>query len=264
MRSETHPALDGCIDDEALFLAWSEAPWDSAVLGAPVLQITDIRVHDERRAGAPMSRFESARDAASSPFVSCRLPHDRLRESMLLEERGFRFMEMAFQLEYPDLQDAALPDPGGLSVQAADQADLAWAIGVAGHAFEHERFHVDPRLPRGLGDCRNQNWVRNTAQHLTQRLLVVRDGADRVGFFIVEQLQDGTSYWHLAGIAPERQGQRYGSRSWAAMLHHTRQTGASRVRTSITARNDRVLNLYVRLRFRFSPPAMTFHWLREQ
>jgi hypothetical protein len=25
-----------------------------------------------------------------------------------------------------------------------------------------------------------------------------------------------------------------------------------------------VLNLYVRLRFRFSPPAMTFHWLREQ
>jgi hypothetical protein len=48
------------------------------------------------------------------------------------------------------------------------------------------------------------------------------------------------------------------------MLAHAREGGAARVRTSVVARNDRVLNLYGQLRFRLSAPSMTFHWLRGQ
>jgi GNAT superfamily N-acetyltransferase len=264
MSAEGRPAHAGSIEDDALHLAWSEAPWDTAVFGAPALQITRIQVRHEGAARGLIARFEAAREAASSPFVTCRLPHDCLRESMLLEERGFRFVEMLFQPAFRDLQEAALPDPGGLSVHVAEEADFAWAAGIAGQAFRHERFHADPRLPRGLGDRRYQNWVRNTAGHPAQRLLIIRDRLDPVAFFIVEQQGDGTCFWHLTAVAPDRQGRGYGSRVWAAMLRQARDSGATSVRTSITARNGPVLNLYARLHFRFSPPAMSFHWVRTE
>jgi GNAT superfamily N-acetyltransferase len=264
MPAETPPSLAGCIDDEALQLTWSEAPWDSAVFGAPVLQITDVKVGDDvLRARGLMERFESARDAAGSPFVSCRLAHDRLRESMLLEEQGFRFIEMLFQPEFAQLQQASLPAAPAFSVHAAEASDFEWAAGVAGQAFRNERFHVDPRLPRGLGDRRYRNWVLQTPDHATQRLMIIRDGRAPVAFFIIERLADASCYWHLTAVAPERQGQGYGPRVWATMLAQAQDSGAAGVRTSIVARNHRVMNLYAQLGFRFPAPAMTFHWLRE-
>jgi RimJ/RimL family protein N-acetyltransferase len=48
------------------------------------------------------------------------------------------------------------------------------------------------------------------------------------------------------------------------MLVQAKRAGAKRVRTSVVARNNRVLNLYARLGFRFSQPKMTFHWVRPE
>ena len=45
-------------------------------------------------------------DEVGVHMASCRLPHDRLRESMLLEDLGFRFIEMIFQ---PVLNDPGSP-----------------------------------------------------------------------------------------------------------------------------------------------------------
>jgi hypothetical protein len=39
--------------------------------------------------------------------------------------------------------------------------------------------------------------------------------------------------------------------------------GVGKVSTTIAARNVPVLNLYSSLRFRFAPPEMTFHWVRD-
>lgn len=263
MSADLHTPLAGSIDEGALYLAWTEAPWDSAVFDAPVLQVSQVEVRDGAAHGL-FRRFEAARDNAGCSFVSCRLPHDRLRESMFLEEHGFRFVEMLFQPEYADLQVGNPLSFGGLSVEDATEDDLAWAVAVAGQAFANERFHLDPRVPRGLGDRRYQNWVRSSFRHARQRLLIIRDGLGRVAFFIVEQLLDGTCYWHLTAVAPDKQGQGYGFRVWTAMLAQAYKEGATRIRTSVVARNHRVLNLYGRLGFRLSPPAMTFHWLRER
>jgi ribosomal protein S18 acetylase RimI-like enzyme len=70
-------------------------------------------------------------------------------------------------------------------------------------------------------------------------------------------------YWHLTAVAPQCQGQGYGWRVWRAMLAHHARGGVRSVRTTITAGNVPVLNLYSKLGFRFLPPETTFHWLRE-
>lgn len=251
----------GSIDTTRLLLAWAEAPWDTAIFGDPVLQIGTIEVR-ANGADADIAPYERSRDACGSNLVSCRLAHQQLRESMLLEARGFRFVEMVYQPELDDLD--ALPPlaDNGLGVTAGTAADLPELLEIAGTAFRNERFHVDPRLPAHLGDLRYQNWVRSTLGHPRQRLHVLREGSDLVAFFVTELQADGTCYWHLNAVAPQAQGRGIGRRAWQAMVAMARSEGASRVRTSIVARNHRVLNLYARLGFSFPPPAMTFHWVR--
>ena len=140
--------------------------------------------------------------------------------------------------------------------------DLPTLIEIAGGAFMNERFHVDHRVAHGAGNRRYQNWVRSTVQHSRQRLHTLRDGEQIVGFFITEMMVDQTCFWHLNAIAPWAQGRGVGRRAWATMLNLAKREGAARVRTSVVARNVRVLNLYATLGFRLEPPAMTFHWVR--
>ena len=255
--------LHGRIDTAAIDLSWAEAPWDSAVFGYPVVQISGIEAHEGATA-ADLAPFVAVCAARGVGLASCRLACDRLRESMLLEEIGFRFIEMVYQPEFGDLASAGPGDPQGLEVVRAGAADLAEIVAVAGAAFRNERFHVDPRLSTRLGDLRYQNWVRSSLDHPTQRLYALREDGQLVAFFVTEWLADGTCYWHLNAVAPARQGQGYGMHAWKAMMYHARVDGASRLRTSIVARNHRVLNLYARLGFSFPAPSMTFHWVRPQ
>ena len=247
------------IDTADLLLEWSEAPWDTAVYGRPVLQITRLEQRGPK-ASEDMSAFEQDRDALGTMLVSCRLSHDRLRESMLLEDHGFRFIEMLYQPELELPEGSTLPN-GNLSASRANSADLPAVLEIAGNAFRNERFHVDPRLDPALGDRRYCNWVRNSLDHPSQELYILRDGARIVSFFVLEMQADGTCYWHLNAVTPNAQGQGYGRRAWQTMLHQAVMRGARRVRTSIVARNYRVLNLYARLGFRFPPPLMTLHWV---
>lgn len=249
----------GSIATDALRLDWSEAPWDTAIYGKPVLQVTRLEVSGPVRPAAAAA-FVQARDACASPLVSCRLPCERLRESMFLEDLGFRFIEMLYN---PELAlDGLAPAPQPLRLSRGTAADLPAVRDIAGSAFRNERFHVDPRLPGPLADLRYQNWAASALEHPRQRLEVMRDGEDIVSFFVTELQPDGTCYWHLNAVAPSAQGKGYGRRAWQTMLGAAAAEGAKRVRTSIVARNHRVLNLYVSLGFRFPQPQMTFHWVR--
>ena len=249
------------IETPALRLSWVESNWDTAIFGAPVFTIDRIEVLGD---GAlhDANEFLVQLGAVGARMSSCRLPHDRLRESMLLEDMGFRFIEMIYQPLLDGLATAVWPQVPPMVVTQAALADLPALLAIAGSAFSNERFHVDPRLPREAGDRRYQNWVRSAMDHPRQRLQALRDGTDVVGFFVTELMDDGTCYWHLNAIAPQAQGRGIGRRAWSTMLASARDAGATRVRTSVVARNVRVLNLYSALGFRLEPPAMTFHWVR--
>ncbi len=237
----------------SLFLAWSEAPWDEAVTGYPVWQISHVSLSGPD-ADAAMVTFEATRDYAGVGLVSCRLQHDRLRESMFLESHGFRFIEMVYQPELALAGTVLVEDIQILPVRPAREGDLPALLDIAGTAFRNERFHMDPRLGDQLSRARYQNWVRTSLDHPSQRLLVMTEGEAPVAFFVTEILPDKFCYWHLNAVAPAFQGQGYGLRAWRSMILYAASAGLQGVRTSIFARNERVLNLYTRLDFRFHSP----------
>lgn len=249
------------IETDSLRMAWSDAPWDQAVCGFPVLQITKIELLGTN-AVSDIQIFERERDRIGAGLVSCRLSHERMSESLLLEDRGFRFIEMGYKPEIELLKFNMDGQMASLAVTHAIDDDLPILLDIARTSFHNERFRVDPRLNSDVSDQRYQNWVANSLRHPTQELYVICDGTRRIAFFVTELLHDGTCYWHLNAVAPDAQGQGYGRRVWLNMMVEAGKRGAVRVRTSIVARNHRVLNLYARLGFYFPPPSMTFHWVR--
>jgi RimJ/RimL family protein N-acetyltransferase len=246
-----------------LKLTAQHVPWDSEIYETVVVQVTDVEVLNTEGASADYATFEAWCSAGSVGLVSCRLPHDRLRESMLLEQHGFRFIEMVLHPR-TQLSGEMLPPDENLMITRADETDLAELSSLAERAFRYERYHVDPRLDPRRADLRYGRWVLNSQAHESQCLLKVSDSGRTIALFIVEERPDQSVYWHLTAIAPEYQGHGYGRRVWRAMLRRHQLDGLREVATTISARNTPVLNLYSQLQFRFDPPEMTFHWVRDR
>ena len=211
------------VDTSSLRLMWSQAPWDQVVCGFPVLQITSLEVLGPN-AGEDMHIFGSERDRLGAGLVSCRLSHERMVESMLLEDQGFRFIEMLYAPE-KELSAIYIDEKfSPLRVSLAREDDLPQLMDIARTSFHNERFKIDPRLNPNISDQRYENWVASSLRHPAQELYVVCDGQRRIAFFVTELLGEGTCYWHLNAVAPDAQGQGYGRRVWSAMMNHASES----------------------------------------
>jgi ribosomal protein S18 acetylase RimI-like enzyme len=254
-------ALELVVSD--LKLSAALVPWDTEIFGFPVAQIRELEITNQLSAVKEYQKFQEWLDINRVQVASCRLPHNRLRESMFLEIQGFRFVEMVLHPQIEGIQYLNIPKDS-LMITPVLESDLPVVQDIAERAFGYERYHVDPRLDPDLGNKRYGRWVKNSLHHPSQRLLKIMEGPHIVALFIVESKDDQSAYWHLTAISPQWQGQGYGQRVWYAMLRHHQESGQDAVMTTISARNISVLNLYAKLNFRFLSPDMTFHWVRSE
>ena len=245
----------------ALRIEFCVVPWDTEIFGYRVGQIESIEVIDIVGAADGFHEFSGWCEANQVAMVSCRLPSDRLRESMLLEEHGFRFIEMVYSPEL-SLTKAAPTHGSRLEISEAQASDLPAIQSIAGSAFSTGRFLLDWRLDAEASHRRYCIWVQNSFDDPRHTVLKATVGNDIAGFFIVEERPDRSCYWHLTAVAPEWQGKGIGRELWESMAARHKAAGLHHVRTTISAHNAPVLNIYARLGFRFSAPQMTFHWLR--
>lgn len=235
-------------------------PWDTEIFGFPVAQIARLELDDGAGAGTVLREFDAWCDGLGVRLVSCRLDHTQLRESMALEDLGFRFVEMVHEPRF-DLVDPIAAPGRSLQISEAVADDLA-AIGEIAHAaFTTGRFLLDWRLPPELSRRRYAAWVRNSFEDPAHEVLTATADGDVVGFFIVESRPDRSVYWHLTAIAPRWQGKGVGTSLWRSMLLRHRADGATSVSTTISGHSPPALNLYARLGFKFGAAKMTFHRL---
>lgn len=243
----------------ALNLDYHLVPWDTEILGALVAQISELRVIEPRQAARDYKTFSDWCLQQRIDLCSCRLPAEQLADSMFLEDRGFRFIELNYLPRLADLQNRQF-DASGVQIMPAEQHDSVVLAGMAAQVLCHGRFHQDPRIDPALGDRRYQAWMTNAFARPQQQVLkCLLDGAI-VGFFVVEFPEPRHCFWSLIGLAPGLQGKGLGKRVWNAMLAHHREQGIDVVGTSISSHNIAVFNLYVALGFRFPPPTMTLQW----
>lgn len=243
----------------ALTLGYYLVPWDTEIFGQPVAQISELRVIEPRQATIDYRVFADWCRRENIQLCACRLPAERIPDSMFLEERGFRFIELNYLPRLTNLQNGQFP-ASDISVLPADATDRTTLADMAAQVFRHGRLHQDPRVDPALGDRRYRTWMSNAFEHPKQQVLkCVLDGAI-VGFFVVESPEPRHRFWSLIGLAPGLQGQGLGKRVWQAVLRYHQQQDVELVSTSISSLNVPVFNLYVSLGFRFPPPSMTLQW----
>ncbi len=251
---------NGNIRGLGLRMEYGLLPWDEAACGFPVAQIRSMVIMDDAKVGREFVEFEHWRREYRVGLVSCRLPEDALRESMFLETRRFRFLEMVIEPRANISQLPVCHEPR-VQILPADEADLPGIQQIARTAFRTDRFHMDHRLPSDCASARYSRWVESAFRHPSQRLFKAEDSGRLLAFFLIEEeAQRRVSYWHLHAVSPAFQGQGWGRRIWRAMIERCRVLSMKEINTTISLRNPAVLNLYARLGFRFAHPQMTLHW----
>lgn len=250
------------VRSEALELDASAVPWDSESFGVPVAQIDAIKVHNPQAAAAHAAPLLEWLRENRVKLAACRLPHDALAESFLLESIGFRFVETVYAMAHDvGAAQAAGSDDPALAWAPAAPADLAALRTIAAASFTTGRWNVDWRVGPQAGGRRYADWVSRSLTDERHQVLVARAGGILAGFFIVEDRPEQRSYWHLTAVAQELQGRGWGRRIWRSMLQRQRLQGVRTVETTISARNLPVVNLYARLGWRFARCHMTYHWV---
>lgn len=234
-------------------------PWDTALLGFPVGQIDHLKIKGDIPPMDALSDFRAWRDGHGLRMLSYRTNHDDLTETMFLESHGFCFVEMVFQVVMTRINVTS--DSEIIMLRFAVESDLDAIQSIAKNAFSTGRFNIDPRLGERLGGLRYAGWILNSFSNPKHQIIKACIDDKIVGFFIVENTGQGMIYWHLTAIAPEWQGQGVGYRVWQAMMIRHHKEGIKEIKTTISARNIAVINLYAKLGFRFESPMMTFHWI---
>lgn len=254
--------LTESIHTNALTLEHFLVPWDTEIIGYPVAEISRLEVSDERAADQDYREFASWRDRNEVILCSCRLPAERLKESMFLEKQGFRFIELNYMPALAGLQNHDIPEDD-LNVGLASINDQEILAEMAGEIFQHGRFHQDPELGNSIGDQRYRMWMVNSFENPKQTVIKCTRRNEIIGFFVVEYPNPNHCFWSLAGLKTGLQGQGLGKRVWKSLMKWHQSEGIDTISTSITSHNIAVFNLYVSLGFRFPAPLMTFHWTRS-
>ena len=240
-------------------------PWDTEIIGSDAIQLENFVIRDPIEALIKLKEIVYNFSKEGVGLATCRLPHESIKESMILESVGFKFIEMVLHpfLDLLSLEKCSVDKT--IKINEVGSSDLEELSQIAEVAFEDDRFTIDPRIPCGLAGKRYKNWVLSCDNHPTQRAQKFSQEDKTLGFFIIEEDdQLKKAYWHLTAISPEFQGLGFGTRCWQSMLEAHRQRGMKEVSTTISARNSSVLNLYSKLNFRFKPPQSTFHWVNPE
>ncbi len=243
------------------FIVCSVARDDTATFAFPVAVIESIELESMGEVADLFAQLDAWCDENGIRLVSCRLDHHRLRESMALEEQGFRFIEMVYRPRLSDLDLIAAP-AHPIEVEEAEASDLPVIEAIARDAFSTGRFLLDWRLDPELSRRRYATWVRTSFENDEHTVLKGTLGRDLVGFFIVERVDAESAFWHLTAVAPGWQGKGVGLSLWQTVLSRHRSEGVRVVETTVSGHNPAVINLYGRLGFSFGAPQMTLHLLR--
>jgi hypothetical protein len=247
-------------DNDTILLKSQISKYDTDIFGFNVAFISDLEVKKNLNLQEEYRFYNTWLVTNSIKIVSCRLESSKLQESFFLEKNDFRFIETVLHPILTDLQN--FPSQSiSFVVLPANQNDIDEIKFIAENAFGFERYHTDPRFDNHLADKRYGVWVENSFNEVSNQVLlkVVNDELAILAFFIIEQSDDNSIYWHLTAVNPKFQNKGLGYTIWLSVINYHKTLGFSSIGTTISARNFRVLNLYAKLNFRFKSPDHTFH-----
>jgi ribosomal protein S18 acetylase RimI-like enzyme len=225
--------------------------WLGGIMRRPVQRVSGWLTVDEVWEG---TRF--LQTVAGAPgFAYARVSTWDVRTAQAFEEAGFRIVDTSVTLETAGLRALA---PAAGTIRLARGEDAAAVEAIARTAFRLSRFHLDPRMPKGLADEIKAQWAGNFFRGgRGQYMVVAEHDREIAGFLQLLSGADGTLTIDLIAVAPDRRGHGLGT---AMIGFAARECGQPKqLRVGTQAANVPSLRLYERLGFGVTGTEYVFH-----
>jgi ribosomal protein S18 acetylase RimI-like enzyme len=213
---------------------WIETPWDTRAFGVPAFELTSLEPEAPARAAAAGGHFTAK--------IPPRLDPSPLRRA------GFYYCDTLLEPwgTKPDLRPAG-------DAQASFVRDMAWAdLQRIGHGAFFGRYHRDPAISRERADARYDQWLRELYEK--EAVYGLLHGGRPAGFIAV---LDGMLVLHA--MAAEFRGRGLARALWSLVCLDQFERGRTELRSSVSAGNLPIVNLYASLGFRFRNPLDIYH-----
>ncbi|GGE34132.1 hypothetical protein GCM10011391_11060 [Pullulanibacillus camelliae] len=217
---------------------FKETPWDRQVYGLPTYELIRPTEENLKRTEQLTGHFT----VRVHPLVSKKLLH----------RYGFYYCDTL--IEPICRSDAFQPIfDSRVSVMHAQTTDHL--VQFCLDTFKYDRFHRDFNLDPEKGDIRYANWLQSLAAE--GRVLTLKFEDISVGFFAYRENQI-----LLHAIGQAFQGQGLGKYLWSAACQMLFSEGYQEIKSSVSAANLAIVNVYRQLGFSFKHPVDIYHKYR--
>lgn len=215
-----------------------DTPWDAAAFGIYTGELIEYSEMALRAAAARPGHYT--------------LKIDPLADSRLLHEHGFYYCDT--QIEPWCGMANLLPSAPHPEATITREANLPELLAICHGSFEHGRFHRDFNLPRADADLRYDNWLRQLYEQQCVYGLLWNNVL--VGFIAYTE-----NSLVLHALAMTHRGKGLAKYWWSAVCTELFAAGHTEIKSSVSAANVAVVNLYASLGFRFRKPLDIYHRL---
>jgi hypothetical protein len=230
-------------------LTWRLTPWDQRALGVPTAEITSLG-GEPADVPALLARFDAVCAEHAIGMAITRIPAEARAEKLHLQEAGWRYVETSHPLHLEPIPAdfAALGAVGRrrVPVELATLADQPELAALAAAAFDHSRFHEDPRVHVARARARHGGWIADGFAR-GDECLVHRDRAGAIAALMTYRRRGDAVQLFLGGPRPG--AELIAPMFWVAVLDALRERGARRVDTRVSAANLGAMRLHLALGF---------------
>lgn len=213
----------------------SPTPWDAVAFGMPTWELHDYSETCLRQAAKTMGHYT--------------IKVNPLADKQLLQEYGFYYCDTLIE---PFCGAMRLRIVGHADATISKTIDSAAVREVCHGAFSHGRFHRDFNLSRAAADLRYDNWLTQLLE--AQRVYGLYWRGELAGFIGY----NGNNLL-LHAVAEKYRGKGMSKYWWSKVCSELLDSGHDEVKSSISATNLAVLNLYASLGFSFRNPQDVYH-----
>jgi hypothetical protein len=217
---------------------------DSKVFGKNFLEINEFSRDED------FIQFEKDYLGENHPFyVAVKIPIEDLPDIHFLEKMGFNFIETQIR-ETLRLKNSYNPIafyPYKLE-QVTDESDLDAVLEIASNTFRHDRFSLDPMIPKNFSGNRYKFLVQQSYEQQDEfvyKFLNSQTG-EILGFKTHKILSDHEALMYLGGITEKYKRSPLPAINGYLELNELFKRGITRVTTHISGSNYGVLNLEVK------------------
>lgn len=213
-------------------------PWDATAFNMHTGELTQYSENALRAAVARPGHYT--------------LKVDPLSDTRLLHQYGFYYCDTLIE-PWCSRAELLLPAARPDAIISRD-VKLPELLAICRHSFLHGRFHRDFNLPRAMSDLRYENWLRQLYEQ--QCVFGLFLGDELAGFIAYS----GNSLV-LHAIAEKFRGKGLAKYWWGTACTQLFAGGHDELKSSVSAANVAVVNLYASLGFRFRNPVDVYHCL---